>query len=203
MGRKPWLDPLGALNEPLVGVLHVVSTIARRPTRSAGLGTPRFSGSRAGGQLLSCFGRSASDIVEACRRARTASRHPRTATAVGDPGPLERDRRAEERDRRAEERDRRGFILTVLSTTATVLSIIIAAVGTFWRLPTPQPQQAQDVTFSASGRHNVRGGGNVNVQVAASAHADTSVSAEVVPAAEPPQVFTFGKSRFDGPDTLG
>ena len=95
------------------------------------------------------------------------------------------------------------------------ISITFGGGWLFWRLPPPRPQQGRDVPITAATRHGVRGGGapritppqdvsirDVDVSFAVSAHIDASISAEVVPA-ESPQVFTIGKSRLGGPDTLG
>lgn len=114
-------------------------------------------------------------------------------------------KRTDEQNRRAEEQDRRWFMLNVIIT--------LGGGWLFWRLPR-QPQ-GRDFQVSGDTRHDVRGGGNpritppqdvsirdVDVSIAASAQVDTSISAEVVPA-EPHQVFTIGKSKLGGPDTLG
>ena len=50
-----------------------------------------------------------------------------------------------------------------------------------WIFPR-QGQVVRDVRISGGGRHETEGGGNIDVRIEATAHADASISAEVVPA---------------------
>ena len=115
-------------------------------------------------------------------------------------------KRAEEQDRLAEERSRRWFMLNAITSTI----ITLGGGWLFWRLPPPQPQ-GRDVRVSGGTLHGVRGGGTPRITppqvVSLSAGGRHRIRGRLTPTVKPADdgggQLTFGKSRFDGPDTFG